>query len=110
MKLTDLEPSFLKFDPETPKTFRMSDDIQGADGISFLCPKCYAEKGGPVGTHSVICWAPQVPQSTSPQPGRWSLVGTGYADLSLVAGSSSVLLMGGCNAHFFVKGGEIQMC
>ena len=25
--------------------------------LGILCPKCFAENGGPVGTHSVICWS-----------------------------------------------------
>jgi hypothetical protein len=32
------------------------------------------------------------------------------ADITLVAGSSSVLLTGGCQAHFFVRGGQIEGC
>jgi hypothetical protein len=43
----------------------------------------------------------------SPTPGRWDFQGTGLQDLTLVAGSSSVLLTGGCRAHFFVRDGEI---
>ncbi len=36
--------------------------------------------------------------------------GTGIADLTLVAGSSSVALQGGCKAHFFVRDGAIVDC
>ena len=76
----------------------------------FLCPRCFQTNQGPVGTHRVICWRPHVPQSFFPVPGRWEMEGSGLSDLTLVAGSSSVLLRGGCDAHFFVRGGEIQMC
>ena len=78
----------------------------------FLCPKCYVANAGAVGTHSVICWAPQVPQTIDPKPGRWELVGTSLDDLTLRAESSSVLLTteGGCQAHFFVENGVIRMC
>jgi hypothetical protein len=106
VRFTELEPSFLKFDPNDRKTYGMTDNIAEADGVSFVCPKCFAAQGRP-GSHSVICWTPKVPQDVAPMPGRWNLVGTGYGDLSLVAGSSSVLLMGGCNAHFFVRNGEV---
>lgn len=112
MRLADLEPSFLRFleDSFESKTYQMQDGIAGAHGILFVCPKCYQEKGGRAGAHSIICWAPQVPQSVFPVPGRWELLGTGYGDLTLRAGSSSVLLTGpGCQAHFFVTNGEIQM-
>lgn len=108
MKLTDLEPQFLKIE-EPNRSYKHVDTIAEADGIWFLCPKCYVANGNSnVGTHMVICWAPHVPQTEHPIPGRWNLVGSGYADLTLQAGSSSVLLMGeGCKAHFLVTNGEV---
>ena len=102
MKLTELEPVFLKRESDT--TFREVDSIEEADGIQFLCPACYQKEGGNKGVHSVVCWSPRVPQTTSPKPGRWNLVGTGFDDLSLVAGSSSILL--GC-WHGFIRDGEV---
>lgn len=105
MKLTELEPRFLKWIDD--HHFRHDATFAEADGIMFLCPKCWKANGGPVGTHSVICWAPKVPLTTYPVPGRWNLVGTGFADLSLVAGSSSVKLAGGCNWHGHVTAGEV---
>ena len=107
MKLTDLDPKFLK--REHSHMFRNVENIGEADGIQFLCPKCFAANGGKVGTHAVICWQPNVPQDTFPTGGRWSMEGKGLDDLTLVAASSSVLLRGGCEAHFFVRGGVIQM-
>ena len=87
------------------------DAIAEADGIRMLCPKCYDDPpAGPVGTHSVICWSPRISQDHAPRPGRWDLVGTSIDDLTLVAGSSSVLLQGGCGAHFFVRGGRVVPC
>lgn len=86
------------------------DRIEEADGVYFLCPKCYEENGGRVGTHRVLCWSPKIGQDHDPKPGRWNLVGTSIDDLSLVAGSSSVLLQGGCNAHFFVQNGHVVGC
>lgn len=108
MKLTDLEPEFLSVDIET-KIMTVVDTLGEADGISFLCPKCFAENNGPIGTHRVLCWTPQVPQKISPNPGRWSMNGFGFNNLSLVAKSSSVALTGGCRAHFFVTKGEIKI-
>lgn len=105
MRLADLEPEFLKIVDD--RSHRRDATFQDCDGIFFLCPLCFKANNGPVGTHGVICWKPHVPQTRSPTPGRWSIEGTGFHDLSLVAGSSSVLLMGGCNAHFFIKNGEI---
>jgi len=81
-----------------------------ADGVWLLCPKCYAENGGCVGTHAVICWfVGKVDDDVDPKPGRWTPAGTGLSDLTFVpsAGRShSVLLTGGCMAHFFVNNGD----
>jgi len=71
MNLDDLDPHFLKFIDE--KTHQRIDSIAEADGIIFLCPKCFAANNGEVNTHSVICWHPRVPQNGSLQPGRWEL-------------------------------------
>lgn len=114
MKLSELEPKFLK--RESDQSFLYVDTLAEANGLMFLCPRCWTRNKGPQGTHMVICWDPSVPQSTKPVPGRWSLVGTCFDDLSLVAGSSSVLLPGSqqelekggaCGWHGFVKNGEI---
>lgn len=108
MKLADLEARFIKIEDE--RTHRYVDTLPEADGVMFLCPTCFAANGGSVGTHSMICWRPRVGQEHSPRPGRWEFEGSGLADLTLVAGSSSVLLNGGCNAHFFVRSGAIVQC
>ena len=112
MKLLELEPQLLKIDSyegEGARRWAHVDELAGADGVIFLCPVCYIANGGRVGTHSVICWRPRVPQSINPVPGRWEFEGASLEDLTLVAGSSSVLLMDGCRAHFFVRAGEIVL-
>lgn len=108
--LADLEPAFLKREDDTH--FRIVPTISEADGVEFLCPKCFEANGRRrPGVHGIICWAPSVPQTTSPTPGRWEMVGAGMNDLTLKAGSSSVLLTGdGCRAHFFIEGGNVRMC
>ena len=106
--IRDLKPRFVKRDDDTH--FHNVDTIGGADGVIFVCPKCLiANNMKRPGVHSILCWAPSVPQTTSPTPGRWNLVGSGFDDLSLVAGNSSVLLTSGCLAHFFVQNGQIVM-
>jgi hypothetical protein len=110
MKLTDLDPRFVKWDDDSH--FHYVDTISESDGVIFLCPLCFQNNAGSdIGVHSVLCWRPNIPQSTSPKPGRWDFQGTGYNDLTLVAGSSSILLTGdgGCKAHFYIQGGEIRM-
>jgi hypothetical protein len=109
VRLRELDPWFLKILDD--KTDQRVDGIAEADGVMFLCPKCFVHNGGEVGTHRVLCWRPRVPQTRDPKPGRWELVGTGFDDLSLVAGSSSVLLKSFCarpgcpNWHGWPEGG-----
>jgi hypothetical protein len=106
MRFRELNPEFLKIGAD-PAIYAPIESPQGADGVMFVCPKCFLEKGGPQGAHRVICWAPHVPLDRSPGPGRWSMTGNGFDDLSLVASSSSVKLTGGCAAHFFVTQGDV---
>lgn len=101
--LSQLDPWFIV---PTDTGMRRLETIAEARGIMFLCPKCFVANGmSDVGTHHVVCWDPSVPQEVSPGPGRWALTGTGFEDLTLVAGSSSILLLGGCNWHGFIRNG-----
>lgn len=114
MKLAELEAEFLRYERRgdghtyLPK----AEGIEQAQGVLFLCPKCFERNGGPRGTHSVICWSSSrgVPDFAEPKPGRWKLVGTGLHDLTLEAelpgGARSVQLLGGCEWHGFVTNGE----
>jgi len=105
MRLRELEAEFLKI--KDSRTYSRQDSIDGADGIMFLCPLCFAENKGPVGTHRVICWFSHVDAAMDPKPGRWNPSGSGLDDLTFVGpGAASVKLIGGCNWHGFVKDGE----
>lgn len=104
MRLTELEPSFLRITDE--RTEHRIDNIEDAQGILFLCPKCFVENKGRVGTHSVVCWFKDrgVPDDRTPGPGRWDVVATEYEDLTL---SPSVHLSGpGCGWHGWIQNGE----
>lgn len=105
MNLLLLEPHFMKVINES--NYQQVDDIKDADGIRFLCPVCYEQNKGSIGTHSIICWQPHIPQTYSPKPGRWKFLGTSFNDLTLQAGSSSILLTSGCNAHFYIRNGQV---
>jgi hypothetical protein len=109
MRLTDLSPQFLKRMPEDGREiWRYVENMTEADGIEFLCPVCFEKNAGPIGTHAIVCWKPQVPAGVDPGPGRWPQTGSGYSDLTL---TPSVLLPGaGCGAHFYVTNGEIRNC
>lgn len=111
LKLTDLDPHFLKC--ESPGHYDHADEIEDlgeAEGLIMLCPACFRSNKGDVGTHSIILWRPSVPRHIEPGPGRWDFVGTGYHDLTLKAGSSSVQITGGCRAHFYIRGGKVDFC
>jgi hypothetical protein len=88
------------------------DTITEAQGLIFLCPKCFAANKGPVGTHAVICWSRSrgVPDEAKPS-GRWTLDGTGMNDLTLngdpPGSARSVLLKGGCAWHGHITNGEV---
>lgn len=113
MRLVDLDPHFLKI--LAPRTYQFDGvPFAEAQGVQFLCPVCFEGNGrSDVGVHSVICWfdGKGVPPEMDPKPGRWTAAGSGYGDLTLnppsFTGARSVLLMGGCCAHFFVTNGEI---
>ena len=84
--------------------------LADADGVWFLCPKCYAQNDGCVGTHAVICWfVGRVPDDVEPKPGRWTPTGTDLTDLTFVPSAGrtqSVLLTAGCGWHGFVVNGD----
>ncbi len=87
---------------------RRVDSLAEADGIRFLCPKCFVLNGGRIGTHTVCCWfTGKVSADVNPAPGRWNPSGSGYGDLTFVPpGAVSVQLLGGCNWHGFVTNGD----
>lgn len=113
-RLRVLEAEFLQLD--TPACFTRLGDKRTpeANGLLFLCPKCFVANGGPIGTHSVICWFAGVPQTIDPKPGRWMPVGTSIDDLSFVPWNDGVkqysrsvaLTGGGCAWHGFVTNGS----
>lgn len=122
-KLRELEAQFLRYErrelglpTDSPRASHVVHvyvhTLAEADGIFFLCPKCFAANGGKVGTHGVLCWfEDRVPDDVVPGPGRWKPTGTGYDDLSFVPGkhSNSVLLLGdGCGWHGFVTNGSAE--
>lgn len=109
MKLVDLQPEWRTYHDEDGRIFHRHVETRAeANGISFKCPECDRRQGGELkGAHMCICWSPEVGAAATPGPGRWNMVGDTFETLSLVAGSSSVLLTAGCRAHFHVTNGEI---
>ena len=107
MRLSRLDAKLLKIEPD--RSMRPVSPLAEAQGILFLCPKCFASAGNSIGVHSVICWFKNrgVPDDMTPLPGRWNPSGTGIEDLTFVEpGAVSVLLTSGCCWHGFVKNGD----
>lgn len=83
------------------------DSIAEAQGIWFLCPKCFEANAGRVGTHSVeVTFSGkgatdvQGSHNLAGQPSRWGMSGTCFDDLVL---TPSILLAGSrCGWHGFV--------
>lgn len=114
MRLADLCARFYRYESRADGVFLVPvPTLAEAQGVCFLCPKCFAEKGGPVGTHSIICWSRSrgTPDDADPKPGRWKMDGTGIDDLTLNADppstARSVQLNGGCNWHGHITNGEV---
>ncbi len=110
MTLRELEAEFLKIIEPGRSRLRIG-NLADAQGVIFLCPLCWTTNGGPVGTHSVLCWFKDrgVLDTEEPGPGRWDPAGTGIDDLSLVrhdGGPSSVLLTAGCGWHGHIINGS----
>ena len=58
MRLTDLEPQFLRYQQEGNSViYHHVETLAEAHGVMFLCPRCFAANGGRAGTHMVICWS-----------------------------------------------------
>lgn len=82
MRLTDLEPSFLKFQNHHLVYINSFEESQG---IIFLCPSCFTKNNGSIGTHSIICCFQDkgVPDDVLPGIHRWPATGTNLEDLTL---------------------------
>lgn len=104
--LHELEAEFLRISPEG---MTIVDSLDKAQGLMFLCPRCFETNDGKVGTHTVVCWFADrgVPDDKNPKPGRWMPSGTGINDLTFVGpAAASVLLTTGCQWHGFIRDGK----
>jgi hypothetical protein len=153
MRLVDLSPQFIRYE-SVVETYSVIDgdpatwDERGrptvektgprehmvfvgslaeAQGIFFLCPKCFQEnraklppdvqgreaiEAAGVGVHSVqVTFANRgVPDdmgchNAKGQPTRWEVSGSGFEDLST---TPSILIESGCGWHGFITNGEVS--
>lgn len=85
------------------------DELAAAQGVMFKCPLCYPKAGGPKGVHLVeVTFAGRGVRddegchNRDGQPTRWTVLGTGVADLTI---APSIELQGGCGWHGYVTNG-----
>ena len=133
MRLRDLEPQFIRYETGIADEFLGQKQPDGstqwggfeceylphvstlaeAQGIYFLCPKCYVpgknESNG-IGVHQVaVTFAGrgvldhQGCHNSESRPTRWNVSGTGFDDLTV---TPSILLQGGCGWHGWITNGE----
>lgn len=137
IKLTELQPQFVRYESKI-ETYKVVEGDQAtwhergcptkevtgprhymasvstfveAQGIHFLCPKCFAANRGDVGTHwcQVTFEGKGVPpemgcHDNTGRPTRWNVSGSGYGDLTV---TPSIQILGGCAWHGFITNGEI---
>jgi hypothetical protein len=149
MRLTDLEPQFIRYETRIEDYEIIEGDaatwrergcptktvngpceymthvgsLADAQGLWFLCPKCYAEnihklpagapdiEGAGIGIHQVQVTFEgrdvkdvQGSHGTNGSPTRWNVSGTGYNDLTT---TPSILVGPTCGWHGYITNGEI---
>lgn len=129
MKLADLQPQFVRYETRVetydvmvegqtrqltgPRQYtRFVPSFADAQGVWFLCPKCFAANGNSdIGVHWVdVSFAgrgvqpDQGSHGTNGHPTRWAFAGDSFANLTT---TPSVLIVGGCGWHGFITNGEI---
>jgi hypothetical protein len=128
MKLRDLEAYFTKYRERDVDMTSWEDTnahpgktrvggyhevttLAEADGIWFLCPKCFIVNGGDVGTHMVMvgfrdrCPPGSYTQNKDGQDTRWAVIGgSGMDDLQL---TPSISIEACCGWHGFVGSSNV---
>jgi len=103
MKLIELEPEYKLSNPDG--SLVTVNSLEEANCILFLCPVCYKNNNGPEGTHSILIPNNKTPDGLQINHPRWNMIGSSFEDLTV---NPSISLKAGCNAHFFIKNGNIE--
>ncbi len=108
MKLTELEPILLK--RINDKTHQTVGVLSDADGIMFLCPKCFAANKGRGGTHNIICWFNgRVLTPMNPLTKQWNPSGSNWKAFGFdPSGEQGIKVNGGCGWQGFIENGEVK--
>jgi len=103
VKLTALDPALYRV--SAPGCYTPVTDLAEAQGVMFLCPRCFAVKGSVAGVHSVMVWfrGRDVPPDETPAA-RWVVSGYDLNDLTL---KPSIHIQTGCKWHGFVIAGDV---
>lgn len=107
MKLSDLEPQFLRYSLDGKH--KAVSELNKADGIRFLCPHCMVTQRDRILTHLTWYWFEgKVPDEVEPLE-RWTPKGTGYKDLSFVLTKNprSLQVLACCMSRAFLAEGEV---
>lgn len=116
MKLVHLEPQFVQyFEDEIGRYLRHVPDLGHAHGVQFLCPSCFVRNGGAVGTHLIeVTFSDrgvrddQGSHGRTGAPSRWTVSGTGFANLTLKPSVQIDPAKPACDGwHGFVTNGEV---
>lgn len=140
MKLRNLDPHFVRYDVRIeeysvivgdhatwrergcpskivtgPRVYHCHEDsFEKAHGITFLCPKCFRDNDGAIGTHCVniafdgraIPDEEGISLLSNGTQVRWNASGSSLDDLST---TPSILLIGGCAWHGYITNGEVSI-
>ncbi len=103
--LLDYGPQLLRI-LEPNKAHVGVEELDEAQGIAFLCLKCFKENGGPGGTHRIILWfiGRGVDDIAAPRA-RWAVRGRSIKELTL---SPSIHSIDGCGWRGWVTNGHVQ--
>lgn len=119
MKLSELKAQLVRYESRPDGEHMVTvQALAEAQGVMFLCPKCFAENGGSAGTHRVIATFAgrgaldhQGSHDKDGKPTRWQVEGTGLEDLTLkpsvhIFKAEEAVEVDTCGWHGWVNNGD----
>lgn len=116
MRLTELEPQFMRYETSDHEYLREVDSLAEAQGVQFLCPSCFVRNNGNIGTHYIeVTFADrgvldnQGSHNREGRPSRWIVSGTGYSDLTTLPSILIDEAKPACDGwHGHITNGEVR--